>query len=147
MIEWITGAATALKALRESVDWIKKRRSEDSETQAKLNDIVTSSLEFQQALFVGREENEQLRNDLAERDSWDELAAKYELVNAPGGAVVYKYLESPEHYACPTCYQNQTVGHLQSLRSVAGNFECPSCKATYPIDARQAIGLNRPTYP
>ena len=48
-------------------------------------------------------ENEELRKRIKEKEECDKTASQYELHSTPGGAVVYRFKETPPHYACPNC--------------------------------------------
>lgn len=64
-------------------------------------------------------ENRTLKDKLREQEVWTARASKYELVVAPGGATVYRSKESPQHYACPVCYEAKQIQILQDGRAVA----------------------------
>ena len=65
--------------------------------------------------------------------------SNYELVETEGGAVVYKSITEPTHFACPSCFNNE-IHILQDRRVMSGVFDCPSCKAVYPVKPAKKVG-------
>ena len=80
-----------------------------------------------------REENQSLRVKVSEKESWAEIAAKYTLVQAPGGAMVYETDGPPPHYACARCFAEQKLHILQDERDWTGRFKCPDCENSYLV--------------
>lgn len=105
-------------------------------------DVVMSKLgDAQDALFSMREElfnlqsqNADLKKSIAESESWDKKLAEYTLSKTPGGAVVYMFNGSPDHYACPSCVTKKTIQILQDNRTYSGKYRCVSCSAEFPIN-------------
>jgi predicted RNA-binding Zn-ribbon protein involved in translation (DUF1610 family) len=64
--------------------------------------------------------------------------SNYELVETEGGAVVYKSKTGPDHFACPSCFNNE-IQILQDRRVVSGIFDCPGCKASFPVKPAKKI--------
>ncbi len=97
--------------------------------------------ELQDTLFKLREErmhlqgeNHDLREQVREYDKWEETLARYELVDTPGKATVYKFKGEPEHYACPSCLAAKREIHILQDRQVAsGVFDCPGCEKLFRI--------------
>ena len=63
----------------------------------------------------------------------DALQSQYELLELEGGAVVYAFTGFPKHYACPHCFAKHVMHALQYRRIGSGYFECPGCKASFPV--------------
>jgi transposase-like protein len=65
--------------------------------------------------------------------SIDALESQYERLELEGGAVVYAFTGFPKHYACPHCFAKHVMHALQYRRIGPGYFECPGCKASFPV--------------
>jgi predicted RNA-binding Zn-ribbon protein involved in translation (DUF1610 family) len=91
-------------------------------------------MDMRGAMYELQEENRLLKDRLREQQAWTDRASKYELVATAGGATIYRSNESPQHYACPACYEAKQIQMLQDGRNVAGTWRCPNCKASYPIN-------------
>ena len=83
-----------------------------------------------------REENQALRTKASDKSAWDEAAAEYQLVATPTGGTVYHSEGPPPHYACPTCYASGKLIPLQHAGGSSIAYQCPQCKAVYPINER-----------
>lgn len=103
------------------------------EAQERIAELREAVLNGKDEVLRLREENQQLRQRVREQEDWDKRAAQYELVQATGGATVYRFLGKPEHFACPACIELKQVHILQDLKVMSGAFQCPSCKAEYPV--------------
>lgn len=77
-------------------------------------------------------------DQLQRQKEWAQIRENYFLINAPGGAMVYKSKGSPEHYICPACYANKQHGILQPARDSTGESYCPTCNARYPINPQES---------
>jgi ribosomal protein L37AE/L43A len=88
-----------------------------------------------------REENQAMRLKASEKAVWEATAAKYTLVAAPGGAMVYRTEEAPAHYACPRCYEEQKRAILQDRRVASGTYDCPECKRNFNVGAVQQYSI------
>ena len=64
--------------------------------------------------------------------------SNYELVETEGGAVVYKSKSGTAHFACPNCFQKE-IKILQDRRVISGVFDCPNCKASFPVKPAKKI--------
>jgi hypothetical protein len=109
----------------------------------KLGTTQDSLFELREELFRLQSENDGLRQDIAAHDEWNAVKAQYRLTEMAGGAVVYESSGPPKHYACPACFASRAVQILQDRRVMSGNFDCPSCKATYPVSPRKTLGGGR----
>jgi hypothetical protein len=80
-----------------------------------------------------RRENAQLRQQLQATADWEHRTAQYQRERTEGGAVVYVFTGTPKHYACPRCFSTHALQCLQEQHAASGAFECPGCRASYPI--------------
>lgn len=76
----------------------------DAEAKEKVGSAMKTLMETQDSLFNAQsvmfslqEENQILKQKVAEVEEWRVQIDSYELVEAPGKAVVYKFKGSPEH--------------------------------------------------
>lgn len=115
----------------------------DAEAKEKVSSAMKTLMEAQDSLFNAQsvmfslqDENQCLKKKIAELEEWSIQIDSYELVEAPGKAVVYKFKGFPEHYACPSCIVENRVSILQNRGVVTGVFDCPhpSCKAEYKVN-------------
>lgn len=116
----------------------------DAEARPKVLAALEQLGNAQDALFALREElfrlqtdNEALRRQLAEAQSWEARTNQYKLARTAGGAVVYKFNGDPEHFACPSCFNKQEIHVLQDNRTMSGKFRCTGCAAEFPINPRE----------
>lgn len=91
-------------------------------------------IDLRDEIFELKEENRLLRERLVENQNWDDKASQYKLTKTSGGAVVYESKEPPLHFACPSCFEQKLVHILQDNRTYSGSYNCPKCKANYPIN-------------
>lgn len=134
----ITYAKEALKfTLDQKVD--DKVREKVSEALEKIGKVQDDLFMVREDLLRLQEENHQLKEEMREKESWENKISKYMLSDTVGGAVVYLYLGSPVHYACPACVAKKEIQILQDRRVLSGKFDCPSCKAEYPINAKEKM--------
>jgi hypothetical protein len=82
-----------------------------------------------------REENQSLKAEASKKAAWADIAAKYTLGQAPGGAIVYRTDGPPPHYACPRCFEDQKRAILQDRRVASGTYDCPECKRDFNVGA------------
>ncbi|XKH00300.1 hypothetical protein LG325_09310 [Marinobacter nauticus] len=115
----------------------------DAEAKEKVSAAMKTLMEAQDSLFNAQsvmfslqEENQALKQKVGELQEWRIKMDSYELVEAPGKAVVYKFKGDPEHYACPSCMVEKRISILQSRSVVSGVFGCPhpDCKAEYQVN-------------
>ncbi len=151
-IATITAAYEGLRAGKEILTSVYNSKV-SADAKEKI-DIVMSNLgKTQDTLFSMREElfrlqtaNEELKKKIAETDSWDNKLKEYTLTKTSGGAIVYIFNGTPEHYICPSCASNKTIQILQDNRTYSGKFRCVNCNAEYPINPHQtqaAITMKR----
>ncbi|MDO9272209.1 MAG: hypothetical protein Q7T94_04230 [Rugosibacter sp.] len=105
----------------------------------KLGTVQDSLFEMREELFRLQAENEELRRELKGHEDWASSKAQYELQKTPGGAVVYRFLGQPEHYACPSCFAQGTIQILQDRRVMSGTFECSGCKTQFLVKPAQRM--------
>ena len=60
------------------------------------------------------------------------LKSQYERIHIGDGVEVYVFTGIPKHYACPQCFQKESIQVLRYRRIGAGFFECPACKRDFP---------------
>lgn len=109
-------------------------RTRIADALEKLGSAQDNLFELREELFRLQTENDGLRRELKDHEGWEALAIKYRLQETAGGAVVYEFTEAPKHYACPSCFTKRTIQILQDRRVMSGDFGCPGCKATFPVD-------------
>jgi len=138
------GLSYAKSALEYVVD-----KKADAKAQEKVETALARLGDVQDVLYGLRDELAQLQDaaaKLKERiqsyERWDSKAEQYSLVAAPGGAVVYGFKGAPAHYSCPTCFERREVHILQDRRAMSGLFDCPNCKASYPVNAVRAANYS-----
>jgi len=139
----VLAAYNGLKFARDSLTALVEGKVE-IESQAKIIEALTKLGAAQDALFQLRDElftlqseNVRLRQDVERQNTWKERIASYELAKTVGGAFVYRFKSEPEHFACPSCANNQKLEILQDNRTLSGKFRCPGCENEYPVNARQ----------
>jgi len=81
-----------------------------------------------------RQENAQLRQQLKTTEDWENRTTQYQRAQTAGGAVVYVFTGTPKHYACPSCFSTHALQFLQEKHAASGAFDCPGCRASYPIN-------------
>lgn len=133
-------AYNGLKFAKDSLTTLVQGKIE-AESQEKILGALEKLGMAQDALFQMRDElftlqaeNLQLKNEIERHNSWNERLASYALVKTAGGAVVYKFKGEPEHFACPSCANNQKLEILQDNRTMSGKFRCTGCEAEYPVN-------------
>lgn len=99
-------------------------------------------MNLREAVLNAREENLALRQSkhelterIAELERKDAQLRNYELVQAVGGAMVYRSAQGLEHYACPKCMEERRVSILQDHNPYNGHFRCPHCQNEFAINA------------
>jgi NAD-dependent SIR2 family protein deacetylase len=119
----------------------------DEEARAKIHAAMDQITQLQDGLFHTQQQlltlqqkNESLRKELAAMSAWEDRAAQYQLVQSPGRAVVYHFSGQPEHYACPTCFENQRISPLQDMKQPNGVFWCAYCDKNFPVDPVRGRG-------
>ena len=54
-------------------------------------------------------ENDQLCQQLKEKEGWESQKSQYHLQETSGGAIVYVFSGAPKHYACTNCFTKNTI--------------------------------------
>jgi hypothetical protein len=147
----ITAALTSVRAIKELLQ-AATRLKIDNETIVQINNALNEVAAMQEQLFEAREqlfnlqkENDELRQQIKAHDDWTTRLDAFLLNKTIGGAVVYESrTNKPKHYACPHCIERQQIQILQDLNLMSGDFKCPGCKNTYPIDEKQKIDIKGP---
>jgi predicted RNA-binding Zn-ribbon protein involved in translation (DUF1610 family) len=153
MVE-IAGAISAFKAAKDLGKVIFDAKI-DAAVKEKAREVIDKLGDAQDTLYQLRDEllnvqtdNADLKRQIAEADEWTGTAAHYEMVKTSGGAIVYKFKGSPEHYACPNCMGAKRITPLQDNRTSSGKYRCtsPSCNgAEFPVDPQKPLpSLNYP---
>lgn len=139
----ITGAYQGLKAAKEilgaafdaKVDAEAKPRV--LEALQKLGDAQDALFSLREELFALQQANNELRQQVVESESWQRKAEQYELTKTSGEAVVLRYKGSPEHYACPSCFNSKAVHILQPNRTLSGKYRCTGCGSEFPVEPQK----------
>lgn len=149
-ISTISAAAAGLKFAKDTVSGLLDAKI-DIDTRTKVTEVLTKLGDAQDTLFGLREnlfelqtENAKLKQQIADADDWRKRIAPYAVTQTTGGAVVYRNAGGdgvPEHFACPVCANKREIQILQDKRSFTGEFDCPSCKAKYPIKPHSGVGF------
>jgi len=112
------------------------------ELQEKIVELRSAILDVKDELITLRQENQALKAEATEKACWADVTKKYVLIEAPGGAMVYRTEESPAHYACPVCFEGQKRRILQDNKVLAGCFSCPECETVFNVaKPRQFAGI------
>lgn len=138
----MTLVAAAYEGLRFAKDALKLALDYKTENESrvqinaaleKLGSAQDSLFQVREELFRLRADNEGLRQALKAREDWDARSARYELVETDGGAIVYAHRGTPRYFAGPACFTKPAIQILQDRHVASGTFECPGCKALYPV--------------
>lgn len=139
----IIAAYNGLKFAKDSFSALLDAKI-DIEARSKITEALTKLGEAQDTLFQLREElfslqadNAKLQRSIDQHNAWKERLAGYELAKTAGGAVVYRFKGEPEHYACPSCVNNQHLHILQDNRTNSGKFRCTGCDKEFPINPQK----------
>jgi hypothetical protein len=136
-------AYNGLKFAKDSLTTLAEGKIErESQTKvlealSKLGAAQDALFQLRDELFTLQSENVQLKGEIERHNTWNERLAAYDLVQTSGGAVVYKFKSSPEHYACPSCVNSRKLEILQDNRTLSGKFRCMGCENEYPINPRR----------
>lgn len=143
----IAPAIAGITYLREFMKYVTAlRRDSDvlervNEALAKVGAVQDKLQELREDNMRLLEENRELKDELSDIEDWESRLAAYELIKAPGGALVL-FCETPTpHYACPGCAERDEELHpLQDTQSYGGLYKCPSCKEQYHVDRPEGAG-------
>jgi len=112
----------------------------EDEVKCKTKKAYSDSPSREELLRLQRE-NAEMRQKLQAKEEWNNRKKQYNIVNTEGGAVVYQSTNSPQHYACPRCYEKESIQILQDQDDMAGAFQCPGCKTHFKIKPRKILKL------
>jgi len=103
---------------------------------AQISSAYNAASAVQEREAALREENEDLKRRLMERDTLQARKARYELKTLPPGVVVCSLKQGMDtstdpQYACYKCFENGKISPLQSggFRSGIERFHCDECGA------------------
>src|SRR5262249_34273179 len=82
-------------------------------------------------------ENAELGQQIKAKNDLEDRKKQYQIFKTNGGAVVRLFADNPQHYACPSCFEKESIQILQDEDNVAGTFQCPGCKTHFPIKPRK----------
>lgn len=139
----IAGAYQGVKAVKDAIsDLIDAKASESAKDKVaaikdQLGGVQDTLFTLRETLGSLQDENDRLRTELAEVESWSKRAAQYELTQAGGGAFVYRFIGQPQHFACPRCFESKEIHILQPTKHYSGQFPCPKCEKTFPVEPRR----------
>ena len=135
----LAGAYQGLKAAKDILTTLFEAKVDADakpkilEAQGKLGDVQDALFVLRERLSELQQERDELKAELATTRAWQAQAIQYELATTPGTAVVYKYKDEPEHYACPSCFNKREIHILQDNKVMAGTYRCTGCGANYPV--------------
>jgi hypothetical protein len=112
------------------------------EAREKLNEIQDVIYELKDELFRLQDSNRDLNLKVGELTANTTTLESYELIQCAGGAVVYRYKFSPDHYACPACFADRSVQILQDSNSLAKDHVCNKCRSRFDIKQRTPKNSN-----
>ena len=135
----ITAAYNGLKIAKDVFTGFADLKIETASLE-KINHAVKKVGEAQDALFQLREElfrlqeeNNSLKQAVNEKEEWKKRLTNYELLETPGGAVVYQSKEGTNHFICPSCLERKEIHILQDRKVVSGAYDCPGCGKSFPL--------------
>ncbi|RVT47436.1 hypothetical protein [Rubrivivax albus] len=145
----LAGAYQGIKAAKEILSGLFEQKV-DSEARPKILEAQAKLGDVQDALFVLREklselqqERDELRSQLVDIQAWKAREQQYSLSSTVGGAVVYQFIGSPDHFACPSCFNRREVHILQDNHNMSGTFRCPGCQENFPVKQSRKIPSGR----
>ena len=107
---------------------------------SKLGDAQDALFSMREELFRLQAENVELKGKVNDANIWNDKISQYELVTTDGGAVVYSFKGTPNHYICPSCKSKKLIEILQDDKVLSGKFSRPGCNAKFPIKTRKESG-------
>lgn len=138
----ITTVGGALTSLNAAIDLARAAvgAKVDAEVRAKVAESMNALIQSQTQLLDARmqlhdlvDENRRLKRELEDREEWKLRMGRYDLVQAPGGAMVFRFKEQSLHYACPACFEGKRVQVLQDRQTMSGNWVCPGCGKDFRV--------------
>jgi hypothetical protein len=130
------GAATAAVTLTKDILKTAVNEKIDSEAKIKVQEAREKLNEIQDVIYTLKDELFRLQDvnrDLKLKLEESKSLQNYEITATDGGAVVYRFKNAPEHFACPTCYSEGSIQILQDANSMAKNHNCTKCKSSFYI--------------
>jgi len=131
----MAGIGEALELTKQLGELIKKGVT--LEAHERIADLRQAVLDVREELDSVREENRQLKVQIAGQHRWEEHAAAYKHVVASGGAHVFYSEGPPPHYICPRCFERQQISILQDRKVASGSFACPECRRDFNISPQR----------
>jgi predicted nuclease with TOPRIM domain len=128
-------AAASLTFAREAFKYTLDQKV-DEKVKDKVGEALDKIGKVQDDLFTVREDllelqedNRKLKDELRDKETWENITSKYELIKTPAKAMIYRFKGEPEHFACPVCMVEKNIYILQEY--TAGSFRCQKCKNCY----------------
>lgn len=147
VVTTVGAAYTSGKALIEVLRGLEKLKL-DTEVSARVFDALQRANDMQQQLFEARDllfslqtENQELRQQIKERDDWGAIKSKYKLVETIRGGKVFESMDtSPLHHACPRCFVKREIQILQDpVEDTYDRSFCPACGSAYAIKPERPV--------
>ncbi|MEO0498974.1 MAG: hypothetical protein AAF205_00255 [Pseudomonadota bacterium] len=146
----ITGAITSLNAIAELAKNIRETKDEKLASD-KFGELTMALLEALKFIRAAEDEYTALRRELAdlkqqvaEIDTFAAEAANYELTDVERGALVYALKETatpmqPPHWLCASCYQKSKKSILQRDSTPIKDtrqifYRCNECGSKISVD-------------
>ena len=132
----------AIPGISDAVELVKTigdlaKRGVTIDLQERIADLRDAVLNVKEEVFALRAENQDLKSKLSEQEDWKARSAGYTLIEAQGGAHVYRTAGPPEHFACPRCFEERKLHILQDQRAYVGNYKCQGCDKVYLVKPSQ----------
>ena len=135
----LSGAYDSLKAAKAllGVAFDAKVEAESKsrilEAQQKLGEVQDTLFSLRERLSELQRERDTLQSELSAERDWSAKSAQYSLAEAEGSAVVYRFQGTPEHYACPSCFNKREIHILQLASTWHGTYKCTGCGSSFPV--------------
>ena len=139
----IAALGSALGSLKAGLDLARGaiEAKVEAEVRSKVVDLRDALIAVQSQLLDARvqmhdlvDENRKIKRELAEREEWKQRVDRYELVNAPGEVMVYRFKGQTPHYVCPACYEEKKLHILQDGTGYSGTWKCSGCGKYFNVD-------------
>lgn len=147
VVSSLNTASNILKSIKDFRK-IPDLRAKITELEAAVITAHESALSAQLAQSAMIDEIRNLKEKMAEMETWDTEKTRYQLKTLWEGAVVYALKESmkgvePPHYICTNCYDSgrKSILNLQKKGSGFIEFVCPACNACLPSVMRHSKGF------
>jgi transposase-like protein len=116
----------------------EKVKEQVGDAKEKIGKVQDALLTIQDKLAALHEENLKLKEQLRQKENWEQKIANFNMVETPGGAVVYQHSGQPPYFVCPSCASKEELHILQDRRVISGIFDCPGCKSTFPVNKQSS---------